>query len=87
MTAKMNSQEKQRIREEVWKTVEGLSDEQLNRRPDDNRWSLIQVIEHLRLMEQTITGGMARALADPEDRNKWIPKRKRCLGLRIAGPL
>ncbi len=72
------------IREEIYKTVAGLSAETLNRKPAEGKWSPIQVMEHLYLMERGITAGIAAALksgeaaADPKpyrltlDRSRYI---------------
>ncbi|RLQ96082.1 DinB family protein [Falsibacillus albus] len=42
------------IREELFKSVSGLSDEQLNQKPSDDEWSIMQVLEHLYLMESAV---------------------------------
>ncbi|WP_412547092.1 DinB family protein [Peribacillus simplex] len=38
------------IREELLIAVKGLSDEQLDAHPEEGRWSIIQVLDHLYLM-------------------------------------
>jgi len=51
------------IRHQLFNTITGLTDEQLNKQPEEGRWSIIQVIEHLYLMERAITKGIADTLA------------------------
>lgn len=60
----MNENEK--IREEILNTVNGLSDEQLNAHPEEGRWSIIQVLDHLYLMERAITKSIADKLKSDE---------------------
>ncbi len=60
----MNENEK--IREEILNTVNGLSDEQLNANPEKGRWSIIQVLDHLYLMERAITKSIADKLKSDE---------------------
>ncbi|MFD6207662.1 DinB family protein [Peribacillus sp. NPDC060253] len=62
--AKMNENEK--IREELLNTVTGLSDEQLNAHPEEGRWSIVQVLDHLYLMERAITKSIADKLQSDE---------------------
>lgn len=54
----MNENEK--IRGELLNAVNGLSDEQLNAQPETGRWSIIQVLDHLYLMERAITKSIFR---------------------------
>lgn len=56
----------EKAREELLASVEGLTDEQLNNEVEEGRWTVAQVLDHLYLMEQGITGQIQRALADPE---------------------
>ncbi|MBO0997141.1 DinB family protein [Bacillus sp. SD075] len=56
----MNENEK--IREELLHAVNGLSDEQLNAHPETGRWSIIQVLDHLYLMERAITKSISDKL-------------------------
>ncbi|WP_285766361.1 DinB family protein [Peribacillus sp. SI8-4] len=60
----MNQNEK--IREDVLNAVNGLSDEQLNAHPEKGRWSIIQVLDHLYLMERAITKSIADKLKSDE---------------------
>lgn len=43
------------IRNQIWETVSGLDEEQLNRKPSPEQWSIMQVLRHLNLMENVIT--------------------------------
>lgn len=45
-------------REKLLNAVEGLTDEELNRKPSGDRWSIRQILEHLYLME----GGIAKTI-------------------------
>ncbi|MGA4721171.1 DinB family protein [Fictibacillus nanhaiensis] len=45
-----------KIRQDLFTEVEGLNDENLNRKPSENEWSIKQILEHLYLME----GGIAK---------------------------
>ncbi|MBP1947401.1 DinB family protein [Virgibacillus litoralis] len=53
-------------REELLIEVNGISDENLNRKPSENRWSIKQVLEHLYLMEGAITKNIGSQLAHGE---------------------
>jgi uncharacterized damage-inducible protein DinB len=48
-------EQNQQIREELWEAVNGLSDEQMNKQVEEDRWSIIQVLEHLYLIETAVT--------------------------------
>lgn len=45
-------------REKLLNATEGLTDEELNRKPAQDRWSIRQILEHLYLME----GGIAKTI-------------------------
>lgn len=45
----------EQARKELLEEVNGISDEDLNRKLADNKWSIKQVLEHLYLMEGVIT--------------------------------
>ena len=60
----MNENEK--IREVLLNAVNGLSDEQLNAQPETGRWSIIQVLDHLYLMESAITKSISDKLKSDE---------------------
>lgn len=51
------------IRNQLFDTISGLTDEQLNKHPEEGRWSIAQVMDHLYLMERAITKGIADTLA------------------------
>ncbi|TLS37116.1 DinB family protein [Pseudalkalibacillus caeni] len=59
-------QENETIREELLQYVSDLSDDQLNKKEDENSWSIIQVLEHLYLLEQVITKSISKELASEE---------------------
>ena len=61
-------EENKKIREELIQAVNGLSDEQLNAHPEEGRWSIIQVLDHLYLMERAITKSIADTLASEESK-------------------
>lgn len=42
----------QKVRGEIWESVKGLSDEQLNMVVAEGTWTIAQVLEHLYLMEK-----------------------------------
>jgi uncharacterized damage-inducible protein DinB len=55
-------EQNQQIREELWEAVNGLSDEQLNKHVEKDRWSIMQVLEHLYLIETAVTKKIASEL-------------------------
>ncbi|MEW9033563.1 MAG: DinB family protein [Planifilum fimeticola] len=65
--------ENARIRQEVWREVERLSDEEINRKPSPDRWSIAQILEHLYLTELTVARQMKKAA---ERADKPIPGEK-----------
>ncbi len=54
------------IRDDLLTTVDGLSYEQLNKEIEPGRWTIMQVLDHLYLMERTIVKGMYQALDQKE---------------------
>ena len=56
----------QQFREEVLQAVTGLSDEQLNKQVEPGRWSIMQVLEHLYLIEKSITRMISYQLENGE---------------------
>ncbi|MDQ0217348.1 DinB family protein [Peribacillus cavernae] len=56
--------ENQKIREELLKSVEDLSDRQLNEKVEAGSWTIMQVLDHLYLMEMTISKSIAGELAN-----------------------
>ncbi|MBB4825643.1 putative damage-inducible protein DinB [Sporosarcina luteola] len=55
-------------REELLNELNDLSDEEINRKPSDNEWSIQQILEHLYLMEGGITQTIAHQLATGEEK-------------------
>lgn len=53
-------------REELFNEVNMLSDAQANQKPSEKEWSIIQVLEHLYLMESTISQAIAHELKNGE---------------------
>lgn len=54
-------------RQELYNEVNGLSDEQLNKNPADDQWSIKQIMEHLFLMEGAITKTIIDQLENGEE--------------------
>ncbi|MCM3112476.1 DinB family protein [Lederbergia lenta] len=61
--------ENKQIREDVLKSVSGLSDKQLNERVEDGSWTIMQVLDHLYLMERTIVHAITDQLANGENKS------------------
>ncbi|RFU60068.1 DinB family protein [Bacillus sp. V59.32b] len=59
-------QENMSIREELLKSVDGLSDQQLNDKVEADSWTIMQVLEHLYLMETVIAMGISKELANDQ---------------------
>lgn len=57
----------QKIRENLWQSVEGLTDEQINENVGEDRWTIAQVLEHLLIIEENAVKGIAAALASEEN--------------------
>lgn len=55
-----------KAREQIWDSVNELSDDQLNVVFEDGKWSIAQVLEHLYLIEKLAVGGIERTLANGE---------------------
>lgn len=55
-----------KVREEVLKSVSSLSDEQLNEVPEEGKWSIAQMLEHLYLMEMNTIDGILETLSKDE---------------------
>ncbi|PLS01897.1 DinB family protein [Neobacillus cucumis] len=62
-------EENKKIREEVLHSVTGLTDEQLNTQVHEGRWSIMQVLHHLYLLERAITYAISNQLANGESKN------------------
>ena len=52
-------------RDLVHRTAQGLTPHQLQYRPDANRWSVAENLEHITIVEQNILAGLARTLPMP----------------------
>ncbi len=61
--------ENKQIREDVLKSVNGLSDKQLNKRVEDGSWTIMQVLDHLYLMERTIVHALTDQLANGKNKS------------------
>lgn len=61
----MHKEDNDKVREEVLKAAEGLTDDLLNRKPAPDEWSPMQVLEHLNLMENYIAKNLSRQIASP----------------------
>ncbi|CAM3167083.1 DinB family protein [Filibacter tadaridae] len=58
--------ENTKIRKELYKAIEGLTDEKFNKKPSNGGWSPKQILEHLVLMETVIAKSIARELKSSE---------------------
>ncbi|OAO89097.1 hypothetical protein AXX17_ATUG04520 [Arabidopsis thaliana] len=67
MKEHMNMENTLKVREELWQNVSDLSDEQLNTVVVPGKWTIMQVLDHLYLMERAITKGLSAAIASGED--------------------
>jgi hypothetical protein len=54
------------VREEVIKSILGLTDSQLNEKPT-GKWSIMQVLEHLYLLEKLIVHQMSKMMNSDEE--------------------
>ena len=55
-----------KMRKKILQTVQGLTDEEFNRKPVNGGWSPKQILEHLSLMETLIATNVAKELKNPE---------------------
>jgi len=60
----------QAVRDEVLQSVEGLSDEELNKAPSAESWSIAQVLLHLQQIESYFLSLMDAALQGPNEEVK-----------------
>lgn len=58
----MFKEENEAIRQHIFKAVEGLSDEKLNEKPAEGKWSPMQILDHLQLMENVIARNISKEL-------------------------
>lgn len=61
------------IRHQIWQTVSELDEEQLNRKPAPEQWSVMQVLRHLNLMERIIVKQAELALQ--KEQNVTVDKK------------
>ncbi|MEK4434502.1 MULTISPECIES: DinB family protein [Paenibacillus] len=61
------------IRHQIWLTVSELDEEQLNRKPAPEQWSVMQVLRHLNLMERIIVKQAELALQ--KEQNMTVDKK------------
>jgi len=61
-------EENMKVREEILQSVGGLSDEKLNERLEDGSWTIMQMLEHLYLMENSIVHTISDQLANGENK-------------------
>lgn len=69
----MFKEDNEKIRNRILEAVEGFSDEQLNDKPAHGKWSAIQVLDHLQLMENVIVKNVSKEL-ERETSHKAIKK-------------
>lgn len=60
-------EENRKVREDVLKSISSLTDEQLNKQVGTGKWSIMQVLDHLYLMERGIVHKMMEAMQQEED--------------------
>ncbi|HSJ39270.1 MAG TPA: DinB family protein [Planococcus sp. (in: firmicutes)] len=58
----MFKEDNEKIRNRILETAEGFSDEQLNHKPAQGKWSVMQILDHLQLMENVIARNIAKEL-------------------------
>lgn len=58
----------QAFREDVLEAVSDLSYEELNQKISDDKWTIMQVLEHLYLMEEMIVARVWHQLQNGEDK-------------------
>lgn len=56
-----------KIREEVLESVINLTDQQLNTQVNEGQWSIMQILEHLYLIERAIVKGITVALTSKSE--------------------
>ena len=58
----MFKEKNEAIRQDIFKAVKGLSDEKLNEKPAEGKWSPMQILDHLQLMEYVIARNISKEL-------------------------
>ncbi|MHA6260175.1 DinB family protein [Sporosarcina sp. CAU 1771] len=54
-----------KVRNELLRTIQPLTDEEFNKIPEDGGWSPKQIFEHLELMESIVAKNIAKELKNP----------------------
>ncbi len=54
-----------KVRRDLFKAIEGLSDDQFNAKPSNEGWSPKQILEHLALMETVIAKNISQEIKNP----------------------
>lgn len=62
--------ELQNSRDSVLNTLEGMTDEQLHFKPDEDSWSLAEITEHLAIVEGAVNELIEQTLNSPADAEK-----------------
>lgn len=60
----------QQTRDNLLKDVQGLTDAQLEYKPAPDRWSVIECVEHISLIEKAITDGVQHLVQQPANPEK-----------------
>ncbi|WP_438312026.1 DinB family protein [Sporosarcina sp. FA9] len=58
--------ENNKIRKELFRTIDGITDEEFNEIPQNGGWSPKQIFEHLARMEVVIATNIAKELKNPD---------------------
>lgn len=58
--------ENEKIREEVIQAVKDLSDEELNKCVEEGKWSIMEVLEHLYLLERAVSYSILKQLENDQ---------------------
>ncbi|MRG86796.1 DinB family protein [Salinibacillus xinjiangensis] len=66
-----------RIREELLGSIDGLTDERLNQQVEEGAWSIMQILEHLYLIEQFV----AKTIEDEVENGQPKPARDKPIHL------
>ncbi|MCM3611182.1 DinB family protein [Planococcus sp. MERTA32b] len=69
----MHKEENEAIRRRIFNAVEGMSDEKLNEKPAEGKWSPMQILDHLQLMENVIARNISKEL-ERETSKKAVKK-------------
>ncbi|MDW0117973.1 DinB family protein [Sporosarcina thermotolerans] len=57
-----------KVRRKIYQVIDGMTDEEFNRKPSEHDWSPKQILEHLALMETYIAAKIAAELKNKESR-------------------